>query len=147
MPSTCFEMSAQRDKAPPDPRRAALMARVRAKNTLPEIVVRRTVHALGYRFRLHLRELPGSPDLVFPRLRKVIQVHGCFWHRHQGCPKATTPKTRAKFWSAKFEANIKRDTRTEHELRQLGWDVLVIWECQTQEMPSLRIKLKHFLGP
>lgn len=124
--------------------RSALMGRVRGKNSKPEIVVRRLAHALGYRFRLHGRNLPGTPDLVFPRLRKVIFVHGCFWHRHRGCYRTTTPKTRAKFWAEKFKRNIERDTRKETQLRALGWDVLVLWECETFDMSTLSVRLATF---
>src|SRR5256885_14520444 len=113
-----------------DPTRSALMARVRSKNSHPEMVVRRVAHALGYRFRLHRSNLPGTPDLVFPRIRKVILVHGCFWHRHPGCRRTTTPKTRGEYWATKFQENIERDARKEQALKALGWDVLVIWECE-----------------
>src|ERR1700693_3779959 len=99
-------MSEESNEALPDPRRSALMARIRGKNTQPEIVVRRAAHALGYRFRLYRPDLPGSPDLVFPRLRKVILVHGCYWHRHPACSRTTTPKTRRSFWAAKFARNV-----------------------------------------
>src|SRR4051812_15883062 len=99
--------------SPVDPLRSALMSRIRGKNSRPEVVARRTVHAMGFRFRLHRRALPGSPDLVFPRLKKAIFVHGCFWHRHQGCSRTTTPKTRTDFWSDKFDANMRRDKEVE----------------------------------
>jgi DNA mismatch endonuclease (patch repair protein) len=128
-----------------DPQRSALMARVRGKDSKPEIVVRRSAHALGYRFRLHRRNLPGTPDLVFPRLRKAIFVHGCFWHRHRGCSRTTTPKTRAAFWAEKFADNIKRDARTRRQLRAAGWDVLVVWECETFDRRALTRRLAAFL--
>ena len=121
------------------------MRRVKGKNTSPELAVRQKAHALGYRFRLYRRGLPGSPDLVFPRLHKAIFVHGCFWHRHPGCKMASIPKTRAQFWQAKFDANVERDARKEAELRKLGWDVLVIWECETRDLLSLGAKLTDFL--
>src|SRR5437868_4961254 len=92
-----------------DPKRSALMAKVRAKNSKPEIGVRRLAHALGFRFRLHRRDLPGTPDIVFPRFKKVVFVHGCFWHSHKGCPGATMPKTRARYWATKFNENATRD--------------------------------------
>ena len=130
---------------PVDASRSALMARVRGKDTKPEMVVRRVAHALGYRFRLHRRDLPGSPDLVFPNRRKVIFVHGCFWHRHPGCRRATTPKTRAEFWLAKFERNVERDVRKEIELMAAGWEVLVIWECETRDPDGISSKLRIFL--
>jgi len=131
---------------PPDPKRSALMSRVHAKNTRPEILTRQAAHALGYRFRLHRRDLPGTPDMVFPKLRKVIFVHGCFWHRHPGCQKASTPKSRADFWQAKFEANVLRDQRNENALRNLGWYVLIVWECETVDQQALGVKLSKFLG-
>ncbi len=128
-----------------DPERSVLMGRVRGKNSKPEMVVRRVVHALGYRFRLHGRNLAGTPDVVFRRLRKVIFVHGCFWHRHEGCHRTTTPKTRAAFWASKFERNIERDALNESKLRALGWDVLVVWECETFDPIALADRLSAFL--
>jgi DNA mismatch endonuclease (patch repair protein) len=129
-----------------DPKRSALMSRVKGRDTKPELTVRRAVHALGFRFRLDGRTLAGTPDLVLPRLKKVIFVHGCFWHRHAGCPKSTHPKTRRSFWRSKFSANVKRDARNEAELNRLGWDVLVIWECETEDARRLRTLLEEFLG-
>ena len=130
---------------PVDPQRSALMARVRDKNSKPEIAVRRLAHRLGYRFRLHNRKLPGTPDLVFPRLRKALFVHGCFWHRHRGCARTTTPKTRSSYWAEKFKSNIKRDRAKATQLRKLGWDVLVIWECETFDLDTLSHRLIAFL--
>ena len=121
------------------------MARVRGKDSKPEIAVRRCVHRLGYRYRLHCRNLPGSPDLVFPRLRKVIFVHGCFWHRHRGCPRTTMPRTRANYWATKFMANVKRDARVRGRLRRADWDVMIVWECQTLDLEALTAKLLAFL--
>jgi DNA mismatch endonuclease (patch repair protein) len=122
------------------------MAKVRGKDTRPELVVRRLAHALGFRFRLHRRDLPGSPDLVFPRLQKAVFVHGCFWHRHSGCSKASTPKTRVGFWKSKFAANVQRDARATVALEEMGWDVCVVWECETADGKHLARKLKKFLG-
>lgn len=122
------------------------MARVGPKDTKPERVVRRISHALGYRFRLQRRDLPGTPDLIFPRLRKIIFVHGCFWHRHPGCKKASMPKTRVDFWADKFARNIERDARKEFELRQLGWDVAVVWECETRDTKTLESRLARWLS-
>ena len=122
------------------------MSRVRGKDTAPELRVRKLAHAMGYRFRLHRRDLPGKPDLVFPRLGKVIFVHGCFWHRHEGCRFATQPKSRTEFWTTKFERNIKRDRHVQAELRTLGWDVLVVWECETKEPAILENILSGFLS-
>jgi len=129
-----------------DPARSALMGRVRQKNSRPEMIVRRAAHALGYRFRLHSRSLPGTPDLVFPGLGKIILVHGCFWHRHRGCPRTTTPKTRARFWTNKFAENRKRDARVARRLKALGWEVLIVWECQTFDRASLRHRVSAFLA-
>ncbi|HEX9274354.1 MAG TPA: very short patch repair endonuclease [Candidatus Binatia bacterium] len=131
---------------PVDPARSALMARVRGKNSKPEIVVRRVAHALGYRFRLHRGNLPGTPDLVFSRLRKVIFVHGCFWHRHRGCSRTTTPKTRAAFWAEKFARNIERDALKASQLKALGWKVLIVWECETFNPDILSGDLAAFLA-
>ena len=128
-----------------DAARSALMRRVRGKDTGPERTVRRAAYSLGYRFRLHRRDLPGTPDLAFPRLRKVIFVHGCFWHRHAGCSRTTTPKTRAAYWREKFEQNVERDRRNVSTLRALGWEVLVVWECETFDRTGLLATLSRFL--
>ena len=130
---------------PIDAGRSALMRRVRGRNTTPERVVRRTAHALGYRFRLHRRDLPGTPDLTFPRLRKAVFVHGCFWHRHAGCSRTTSPKTRASYWRDKFEQNVERDRRNAAALQALGWEVLVVWECETFDRAGLLAILSRFL--
>ncbi|WP_420135049.1 very short patch repair endonuclease [Rhodopseudomonas sp.] len=140
-----------RVKAPPQtrgisPTRSALMARIRAKDTKPEMVVRSAAHRLGFRFRLHRRDLPGTPDLVFPKAKKVIFVHGCFWHRHEGCVRTTTPKTRFNFWNEKFERNRERDRSSLRKLRRAGWKCLVVWECQTFDQKKLASRLKAFLG-
>lgn len=131
---------------PVDPKRSALMGRVGATNSAPEMAVRRAAHHLGCRYRLHRRDLPGTPDLVFPKLRKVILVHGCFWHRHEGCVRTTTPRTRRDFWLAKFEANVERDARVRHQLEDLGWEVFVVWECETFDEVELRVRLRNFLS-
>jgi DNA mismatch endonuclease, patch repair protein len=117
--------------------RSWLMSRVKSKNTSPEIRVRRVAHSLGLRFRLHRKKLPGQPDLVFPRHKVAILVHGCFWHRHPGCSKASTPKSRTEYWWQKFDANVARDKATEKELLRLGWRVLKIWECTTRDPVAL----------
>lgn len=129
----------------PDARRR-LMASVRSANTKPEMIVRSIAHALGYRYRLHVRCLPGSPDLVFPRHRKVIFVHGCFWHRHAGCSRTTFPNTRSDYWNAKFSANIARDVAQATALRGLGWSILTIWECETRDLPALEQTISRFLS-
>lgn len=127
------------------PERSAIMAKVKGKNTKPELVVRRAAHGLGYRFRLHRRNLPGSPDLVFSGRKAVIFVHGCFWHRHVGCRKCTSPRTRSEFWQAKFEANVARDSRNLAALEGNGWRVLTIWECETRDPKALRQVIGKFL--
>lgn len=113
------------------------MAGIRGRDTLPEMRVRRYLHAAGLRFRLHSRRLPGRPDVVLPRHKAAVFVHGCFWHRHPGCPYATTPSTREAFWSSKFEANVARDARTANDVRVAGWTPLVIWECETARAEAL----------
>lgn len=130
----------------PSAARSALMARIRPVDTKPEMVVRRLSHGLGYRFRLHQRNLPGTPDLVFPRMRKAIFVHGCFWHRHLGCKKSSMPKTRVAFWTQKFADNIARDARKEEELVSMGWRIMIIWECEIGDIVTLRSKIQAFLS-
>jgi DNA mismatch endonuclease (patch repair protein) len=124
------------------------MSRVRGRDTKPEMLVRRLTHSIGYRYRLHRRGLPGSPDLVFPSRMKVIFVHGCFWHQHleSGCKLARHPKSKLDFWGPKLKANIERDERNLVLLAELGWDVLVIWECQTNNREQLQARIKEFLG-
>ncbi|WP_368923829.1 very short patch repair endonuclease [Brevundimonas vancanneytii] len=126
-------------------KRSWLMTQVRPKDTKPELIVRRVAHSLGYRFRLHRRDLPGTPDIVFPRLRAIIFVHGCFWHRHPGCKKATTPKTSVEFWTKKFQRNVERDAAVTDRLSQLGWRSLVVWECETARPEQLGARLLAFL--
>ncbi|MEX0586259.1 MAG: very short patch repair endonuclease [Pirellulales bacterium] len=128
-------------------KRSRIMAAVKSKDTAPELLVRRLVHALGYRFRLHVRSLPGTPDLVFPRLRKIINVNGCFWHMHH-CPRCRVPTARRGYWVAKMQRNAARDKRTKRALRRGGWQVLTIWECQTLRLRGdrLREKLAGFLA-
>ena len=126
--------------------RSANMSRIRGRNTAPELIVRKLAHSLGYRFRLHLRELPGSPDLVFRSRKKVIFVNGCFWHRHEGCRYAYKPKSNVQSWENKFSSNVERDNRVTSELKNLGWRVLVIWECETTGNESLVTKLQGYIG-
>lgn len=125
------------------------MAKVRGKDTGPEMTVRRLAHRLGLRFRLHRRDLPARPDLVFPKHRLAVLVHGCFWHRHEGCSRATTPSSRVEFWQAKFDANVARDARQLQELAALGWRTLVVWECDLKEQEVLAERLLEAvrLGP
>ncbi|MER9697004.1 very short patch repair endonuclease [Mesorhizobium sp. M0133] len=126
--------------------RSAVMARIRGRDTKPEMIVRRLVHSMGYRFRLHRRELPGSPDLVFSPRRKVVFVHGCYWHRHPACRFAYSPKSNIEFWTRKFEANVARDRRAQEELKHLGWNVLTIWECEAADTERLTKQLAVFLS-
>lgn len=127
--------------------RSERMSRVRAKDTKPEMTVRRLVHGMGYRYRLHDRRLPGSPDLVFRSRRKVIFVHGCFWHRHPdpSCKLARMPKSRQDFWGPKLEGNRERDERNRVALDREGWRQMVVWECECRHEEQLRNKLQDFL--
>lgn len=127
--------------------RSERMSRIRGKDTRPEMVVRRMLYGMGYRYRLHQRELPGSPDLVFWNRRKVIFVHGCFWHRHadSSCKLARAPKSRLDFWMPKLEANAMRDEKNEETLLSLGWEILVIWECELRNDAFLKSKIKAFM--
>lgn len=122
------------------------MAAIRSKNTSPEMAVRRMVHALGFRFRLHVRGLPGTPDLVLPRHNLVIFVHGCFWHRHAHCRSGRVPQSNQGFWGPKLEGNVRRDRENQRALRRLGWRVAVVWECRTRDLPALRRRLRRLLN-
>src|SRR5690348_9565964 len=113
--------------------RSAHMRRIRKTNTKPELAVRRVAHRMGYRYRLHRRDLPGTPDLVFPSRRKIIQVHGCFWHQHSGCRLARVPKSRPDYWLPKLRRNTERDAASEALLSAQGWEVLIIWECEVAD--------------
>lgn len=126
--------------------RSALMRSIRKKDTAPEMVVRRAAHAIGARYRLHRKDLPGCPDLVFPRQHLCIFVHGCFWHRHPGCRLASTPSSNVEFWKEKFIHNVDRDARKESELRVAGWRVEIVWECETRNPELLRARLKSLLS-
>ncbi len=110
--------------------RSRNMSAIKSKNTKPEIKVRKVLHSMGYRFRLHSKDLPGSPDIVLPKYKTVIFVHGCFWHRHQNCKYASTPKTRQEFWNKKFNENINRDKINQENLSSKGWKIIIIWECE-----------------
>lgn len=123
--------------------RSLLMARIRSSDTGPELKVRRLAHSMGLRFRLKRRDLPGSPDLIFPRHWLAVFVHGCFWHRHPGCVRATLPKSRVEFWTKKLEGNIARDRRDVCALEKLGWRVLVLWECELKDEGELRDRLRE----
>ena len=121
--------------------RSKNMAAIKSKNTKPEIKVRKVLHSMGYRFRLHSKDLPGSPDIVLPKYKTVIFVHGCFWHRHENCKYASTPKTRKEFWNKKFTENKKRDSEIQEKIKILDWRSVVIWECETKNMENLRDKI------
>jgi DNA mismatch endonuclease (patch repair protein) len=125
--------------------RSALMSRIRGKNTQPELIVRRLVHSMGFRYRLYRSELPGTPDLVFPGRRRVVFVHGCFWHNHQGCPGVRLPKSRKASWLKKLARNSERDRRVLAALRKMGWRTLVVWECQLRGLGRLRSRVARFL--
>lgn len=125
--------------------RSEIMARVRGKNSRPELFVRKLVYALGYRYRLHVRRLPGCPDLVFRKLRKVIFIHGCFWHRHKACALARLPKSRPEFWIPKLEGNKERDVRNKRALVREGWKVLTIWECELKDTGRMQRAIRRFL--
>ena len=134
------------DKLTPE-RRSANMSRIRSRDTSPEMIVRRLVHRMGYRYRLHVASLAGKPDIVFPRLKKIIEVRGCFWHQHAGCIDSHIPKSRRQYWEPKLERNRCRDQVNGLELRRLGWKVCVVWECETKVMEKLSSRLKRFLSP
>lgn len=119
--------------------RSRMMSGIRGKNTKPELIVRSYLHRAGLRFRLHRRDLPGRPDLVLPRFRTVVFVHGCFWHRHRACRFSYTPSSNTKFWQAKFDGNVERDRRKTLALRKLGWRVLVVWECSLSDRKLERL--------
>lgn len=126
-------------------RRSWNMSRIRSKDTAPERAVRSLLHQLGFRFRLHRKDLPGHPDIVLPRYRSVVMVHGCFWHRHPGCKFAYEPKSRVDFWERKFKRNVERDREVREQLENLGWRVLVVWECELRNIDALTKKLRREL--
>ena len=121
--------------------RSRNMSAIKSKNTKPEIKVRKVLHSMGYRFRLHRKDLPGSPDIVLPKYKTAIFVHGCFWHSHANCKYASTPKTRKEFWENKFRANVKRDLEIQEKIKKLDWKSVVIWECETKNIENLRDKI------
>lgn len=127
--------------------RSEIMSRVKSRNTRPELAVRKLIWAMGIRYRLEGRDLPGKPDIVFRRLRKVIFIHGCYWHRHEGCPNTRTPKSRVNFWTQKFETNRQRDEEHYRELKAMGWQFLIIWECEIKprKMDELSKKISEFI--
>jgi len=132
------------DTFPPE-KRSEIMRRVHSTDTTPERRVRSLLHRLGYRFRVHRPDLPGKPDIVLPRRRTVVFVHGCFWHRHQDCPHATTPATRQEYWLPKFRRTIARDKKNQGELRERGWNVVVVWECETKDLLKLGERISRLI--
>lgn len=126
-------------------KRSAIMSRIKGENTKPEILVRKVIHSLGYRFRLHSKKLLGKPDIVFPRHRKIIFVNGCFWHGHTGCSRSALPSTNKEFWRDKIVRNKARDISVRRKLNREGWKLLVVWQCQTRNLESLSKRLATFL--
>lgn len=122
------------------------MARVRNRNTNPEIIVRKLLHRKGYRFRIQSKDLPGKPDIVMRKYRTVVFVHGCFWHSHADCPRAARPKSNVDFWNHKLDKNIKRDLEVDKELESLGWRILTIWQCQTRNLVTLELLIDSFFN-
>lgn len=122
------------------------MSRIRGRDTTPEKIVRSAIRKLGYRLQLNVKDLPGRPDIVLPRRKTVVFVHGCFWHRHSRCRFAYMPKTRRSFWQRKFAENRDRDTRVRRQLRRLGWEIITVWECQTDDVKTLTVRLKRLLS-
>jgi len=118
------------------------MRLIRSKDTKPEVIVRSTLHKLGYRFRLHKKDLPGKPDIVLKKYNTIIFVHGCFWHQHKGCKRATIPKTNREYWLPKLEKNKKKDQKYRFLLKKMGWNVITIWECETKDKKKLQKKIK-----
>lgn len=126
--------------------RSKRMSLIRGTGSAPEMKLRRLVHRMGFRYRLHVKELPGKPDLVFPSRCAVIFMHGCFWHRHKGCKLARLPKSKLEFWKPKLEANRKRDLRNQRQLKALGWRVLIVWECEMADIEGVSEIVREFLG-
>jgi len=122
------------------------MSRIKGKDTQPELLVRSLLHKLGYRFRIHRKDLPGKPDIILPRYKTVVFVHGCYWHRHKGCKYAYTPKSRVSFWAEKFKGNVERDKKHQKQLKEMGWTVHVIWECEVEkDIEKVRARLQQLL--
>lgn len=128
-------------------KRSEVMSKVRSKNTNPELIVRQLIFGMGYRYRLHVASLPGKPDIVMGKRRKIIDVRGCFWHAHEGCKHAALPKTRTDFWAAKIACNRERDKKNLDCLNESGWDVLIVWQCELKNLDALKSKLKEFIDP
>lgn len=132
------------DKLTPE-RRSENMRSIRAKNTSPEMIVRRMVYSMGFRYRLHVPDLPGKPDLVFSRLKKIIEVRGCFWHQHEGCIDSHVPKSRMEYWRPKLMKNAERDKTNQAKLMADGWKILTVWECELRDSEKIRQRLDRFL--
>lgn len=128
-------------------KRSSNMRAIRNKNTLPEIIVRKLLHSVGYRYRLHRKELPGNPDIVFISRKKVIFINGCFWHQHTGCKRSSLPKSNSNYWIPKLERNKQRDNASKLQLIGLGWSSMVIWECEIKDIPKLLLQITNFLDP
>ncbi|MBK8138632.1 MAG: DNA mismatch endonuclease Vsr [Chloroflexi bacterium] len=128
-------------------RRSEIMSKIRSRNTTPELRVRRLLREMRVGYRLHVKGLPGSPDIVMKGRKQLIIVHGCFWHQHESCKIAHIPKSRKEFWEAKLSRNVTRDKKNEALLRELGWDIITIWECETAQLDNLRVKLREALRP
>lgn len=126
--------------------RSRMMSGIRGKNTAPELTTRKFLHSQGFRFRLHVKDLPGKPDIVLPKYRTVIFVHGCFWHQHPGCKNAVMPKSNTKFWAEKLGGNVKRDARNISELVKLGWQCLIVWECEADNTKSQKKLVRKIRG-
>lgn len=127
-------------------KRSWIMSRVKNRDTAPELLVRLCIHNMGYRFRLHRKDLPGKPDIVLPRHNKLVFVHGCFWHGHRNCKRSKRPATRKRYWNAKIDGNIARYRKQQRKLRRMDWKVLTVWECETRSLEKLMKKLERFLG-
>lgn len=126
-------------------KRSRVMAKVKNKNTKPELLVRSLLHRMGYRFRIHRKDIPGKPDITLPKYKAVIFVHGCFWHGHEGCPNAKRPQSNLEFWDEKLNENIDRDKKTICELERMGWRVLVIWTCEINDVDTLSQRIENFM--
>lgn len=132
------------DTASPE-KRSWIMRQVKGRDTSPEKIVRSLLHRMGYRFRLQRDDLPGKPDIVLPRFKTVVFVNGCFWHRHSGCKRATTPATNVDYWQTKFARNVARDARNQVELEKMGWRVVIVWECELKDKTTLEKRLNDYL--
>lgn len=128
-------------------KRSWIMGRVKGRDTKPEILVRSMIHRMGFRFRLHRKDLPGKPDIVLPKYKKAVFIHGCFWHGHKGCPRAARPTSNVDFWNRKIDGNIRRDATAQKDLRAMGWKFLVVWQCQIRDLDALQKRLEGFLLP